>query len=112
MYQALDDRLMDERTMGELSLGRPLDRGGCLILYSFLQLFRDFDFWPLNGDPTVYVLFPVEKYQGPSTPINNEIGEGRGNKMMTRTKANWLVQLKCNIGQRIPYFDYCQFTFI
>ena len=89
MYQALDDRLINELTMGELSLGRPLDRGGCLILYSFLQLFRDFDLWPLNGDPTVDVLFPVEQYQGPSTTINNEIGEGKGDKMMTRTKENW-----------------------
>ena len=38
------------------------------------------------------VLFPVEQYQGPSIPINNEIGEGRGDKMMTRTKANWDLQ--------------------
>ena len=94
MRQALDDRLMDERTMGELSLGRPLDRGGCLILYSFLQLFRDFDFWPLNGDPTVYVLFPVEQYQGPSTPINNEIGEGRGDKNDDQNQRKLALAMK------------------
>ena len=71
---------------------RPLDRGGSFIVYSFLQIFWDFDFWPLKGDSTVYVSFTVEQYQGPSTLINNEIGEGRGDKMMTRTKANWLLR--------------------
>ena len=33
-------------TMGKLSLGRPQPN-------SFLQLFRDFDYWPLNGVSTV-----------------------------------------------------------
>ena len=31
VYQALDDRLMDERTMGELSLGRPYSDRSRLI---------------------------------------------------------------------------------
>ena len=44
--------------MGKLSLGRQrwlrsLNRGGPLTEVSFpiffLQLFRDFDYWPLNG---------------------------------------------------------------
>ena len=77
---------------------QPLDRGACFILYSFLQIFWDFDFWPLNGDSTAYVSFPVEQYQGPSVPINNEIGEGRGDKMMTRTKENW--HLRWNMQYR------------
>ena len=29
-----------------------LNRG--LISHSFLQLFREFDYWPLNGGSTVY----------------------------------------------------------
>ena len=84
---------------------RPLDRGGCLILYSFLQLFRDFDFWPLNGDlwdPTVYVSFPVEQYQGPSTPINNEIGEGWGTKWWPEPKQIGTCDETCIIVSRYP----------
>ena len=110
----LNGRANNGRTLVGMAIKWPrsLDRGGCLILYSFLQLFRDFDFWPLNGNPTVYVLFPVEQYQWPSVPINSQIGEGRGvDKTMTRTKANrhlrWNIQYY--MGQRIPYFDRHKF---
>ena len=38
---------------------RSVTRGGrltevLLISHTFLQLFRDFDYWPLNGGSTVY----------------------------------------------------------
>ena len=45
-------RLIEVTTMGELSLGPPknvLLIG--LISHSFLQLFWDFDYWPLNSGP-------------------------------------------------------------
>ena len=32
----------------------PLSLNRGLISYSFQQLFRDFDYWPLSGGPTVY----------------------------------------------------------
>ena len=57
MYKALDGRLIEVTTMGELSLGRPKgDHGrliGGLISHSFLHLFRDFDYRPLNGGSIV-----------------------------------------------------------
>ena len=49
MYQAHDGRLIEVTTIGELPLKQPkwpFNRG--LSSHSFLQLFRDFDYWPLN----------------------------------------------------------------
>ena len=63
MYQALDGRLIQVTTIGEPSLGQPkwpFIRG--LSSHSFLQLFRDFDYrplnrgWPLNGGSTVIIV--------------------------------------------------------
>ena len=57
VYKALDGRLIEVTTMGELSLGRPKGGGGRLIggliSHSFLHLFRDFDYRPLNGGSNV-----------------------------------------------------------
>ena len=53
MYQVLDGPLIEVSTRGELSLGRPkagrgrFNKSG-LSAHSFLQLFRAFDYWPLN----------------------------------------------------------------
>ena len=55
MYQVLDGRLTEVTKMRGLSLGWPkggyvwpLNRG--LSSHSFLQLFWDFQFWPLNRE--------------------------------------------------------------
>ena len=42
----------------------------------------------------MYVLFLVEQYQGPSIPINNEIGEGRGDKNDDQNQRKLALAMK------------------
>ena len=42
----------------------------------------------------MYVLLPVEQYQGPSIPINNEIGEGRGDKNDDQNQRKLALAMK------------------
>ena len=66
MYQALDGRLIEVTKMGQPSPRMPKKCCGRLMVLDtfnynfssqfFLQLFRNFDYWPLNGGSTVCII--------------------------------------------------------
>ena len=96
VYQALDDRLIDVRTMGELSLERP--KSGCGRLIDVAPLFSIL-FYIYFGTKITGCLMEILLYMFYSWWNNI-----KGPQYQQITKQGKV--------QQITYFDRCQFTLI